>query len=275
MSDTTNLSDAIRVLQESQAKFVEAIEQLETHNNDLEAHPQLRDMIDQITGESDAIYTDAQIRQMIKEGIEAHTSLDFKTAHSGWESWEDELNKRLSEMVLRIETVEKRLDGATDDDMTDLDAILQSIEDKYAGPIDHLYQAFVQAQEQGQTDLANSYKKAYEETITQMRDEKLAAMDKWQQEHGAGAPTATILIGFDPNGGTGSIDAVSVIKGEDYVLPNCPFTPPRNATFIRWSSSADGAGELNGSPGNVIQTTKEMPDTLTFYAIWSTTGIGG
>lgn len=270
MDTTTDLATALSILQDSQKALTDAIEALSTHNNDLSAHPQIQEMINQITGQ-DAIYTNAQIRQLIKEGLEEHTKLDFKTAHGGWDAWETANNTTISKIQADITNIQNRLDGTDDTDQSELSTLLQAVEDKYAPIIEGLQQAFQNAQLQGETELANKYAETISSTLNQKRDELLAVMEEWQSTHGAGVSTPTILVGFDANGGTGTIDAMSVTKGEGFILPACTFTPPGIATFVRWSDAANGSGDLNGQPGNIIETTKEMGDSLTFYAIWSTT----
>ena len=66
-------------------------------------------------------------------------------------------------------------------------------------------------------------------------------------------------VSFDANGGSGSMDAVSVLRGSSYPLPICGFTAPAGKQFAGWARSADGA-VLTGS----IHITADM----TLYAIW-------
>ena len=42
-------------------------------------------------------------------------------------------------------------------------------------------------------------------------------------------------VTFDANGGTGSMDAVTVASGESYDLPECGFTAPEGKQFKAWS----------------------------------------
>ena len=66
-------------------------------------------------------------------------------------------------------------------------------------------------------------------------------------------------VSFDANGGSGSMDAVSVLRGSSYPLPICGFTAPAGKQFAGWARSADGA-VLTGS----IHITADMM----LYAIW-------
>ncbi len=62
-------------------------------------------------------------------------------------------------------------------------------------------------------------------------------------------------ITFDTNGGTGSMAMETVIRGQQYTLPECGFTPPRYKLFDTWD---------RGDPGTTISITA---DTI-IYAVW-------
>ncbi|SDB69167.1 fibronectin type III domain-containing protein [Butyrivibrio sp. INlla16] len=51
----------------------------------------------------------------------------------------------------------------------------------------------------------------------------------------------TRTITFDANGGTGTMDAVTVTDGRQYTLPENKFTPPTNKEFDKWDKGAAGA----------------------------------
>ncbi|WP_022762405.1 fibronectin type III domain-containing protein [Butyrivibrio sp. AD3002] len=51
----------------------------------------------------------------------------------------------------------------------------------------------------------------------------------------------TRTITFDANGGTGTMDAVTVTDGSQYTLPENKFTPPTNKEFDKWDKGAAGA----------------------------------
>ena len=51
---------------------------------------------------------------------------------------------------------------------------------------------------------------------------------------GEGTPLADCEITFDPNGGTGSMKAVTVKAGTNYILPACGFTAPAGQKFKVW-----------------------------------------
>lgn len=269
MSETTAIADALQTLQSAQADLREALATINEHNHALDAHPEIQKAIKDLTS-GDAIYTREQIREIINELLNIHKNTKFSEAHPGWSKWEQSNAESISKLQLRVEALENRLNGeAGSEQETDLAKLLQAVEDKYAPILNSLQEAFSQAQNQGQTELADQYRATIASTLDEKKEELLAVMTEWQENHGAGENTPTVLIGFDANGGTGSIDAVTVIKGNDYVLPVCTFTAPTGSIFSKWSSAADGSGEIGGTPGMIIQTNAETPDSITLYAIWS------
>ena len=73
------------------------------------------------------------------------------------------------------------------------------------------------------------------------------------------APTEFIVT-FDANGGTGSMEPVTVEEGSRYPLPACGFIPPVNMQFSGWALSAGGSVIADGA----IMVTSN----ITLYAIW-------
>ena len=67
-------------------------------------------------------------------------------------------------------------------------------------------------------------------------------------------------ITFNANGGTGSMEPVTVEEGSRYPLPACGFIPPVNMQFSGWALSADGSVIADGA----IMVTSN----ITLYAIW-------
>ena len=70
----------------------------------------------------------------------------------------------------------------------------------------------------------------------------------------------SVTITFNGNGGTGTMDSVTVKAGANYTLPACGFTEPEGKQFKGWSTSADGS-VISG-------TTYEVSSDTIFYAIW-------
>ncbi|WP_195583360.1 InlB B-repeat-containing protein, partial [[Ruminococcus] lactaris] len=68
----------------------------------------------------------------------------------------------------------------------------------------------------------------------------------------------SVTITFNGNGGTGTMDSVTVKAGANYTLPACGFTEPEGKQFKGWSTSADGS-VISG-------TTYEVSSDTTFYA---------
>ena len=57
----------------------------------------------------------------------------------------------------------------------------------------------------------------------------------------------TVTINFDPNGGTGTMDDVTIAYASYYTLPDCSFTPPEGQEFDCWEINGGriGAGTNN------------------------------
>ena len=68
-------------------------------------------------------------------------------------------------------------------------------------------------------------------------------------------PTEYWTVTFDANGGSGTMAAIKVEKGEEYTLPECAFTAPEGKKFEQWSY---------GAPGTVITVV----DNMTITAYW-------
>lgn len=266
--DLTTLRDAIAQMQTAQTILAEAITALGEHNNDLEAHPQIRDMINAITS-GDALFTRDQIIALIVEQLKQHTDKDFKTAHGGWAEFETDLREELDKMASDISGIQNRLDGEDAvEEETNLAKILQEIEDNYAPILAKNLEALQLAKEQGNDFLAEQLEQVIAEIMEQKKQEQIEAMREWNSSHESGGDAATLLIGFDANGGTGTIDAVTIKAGEDYVLPACTFIPPTDYAFVRWNNQPDGLGGFGGIAGSIMDT-KGLTDAVTLYAIWA------
>ena len=70
----------------------------------------------------------------------------------------------------------------------------------------------------------------------------------------------SFTITFNANGGTGSMEPVTVEEGSRYPLPACGFIPPVNMQFSGWALSTDGSVIADGA----ITVTSN----ITLYAIW-------
>ncbi len=72
----------------------------------------------------------------------------------------------------------------------------------------------------------------------------------------------THTVTFNPNGGSGSMSAVTVADGANYTLPACGFTAPSGMRFKCWAF-----GNASGNPYNVGSTMTIGTD-VSFYAVW-------
>ena len=70
----------------------------------------------------------------------------------------------------------------------------------------------------------------------------------------------SFTITFNANGGTGSMEPVTVEEGSRYPLPACGFIPPVNMQFSGWALSSGGSVIADGA----IMVTSN----ITLYAIW-------
>lgn len=71
----------------------------------------------------------------------------------------------------------------------------------------------------------------------------------------ASEDTATVTVTFDPNGGSGSMNAIETKANTRFVLPQCGFTPPAGKVFDTWSY---------GDPGDTVS----VPVSTTIRAFW-------
>ena len=70
-------------------------------------------------------------------------------------------------------------------------------------------------------------------------------------------PIAQYTIVFDADGGSGSMDDVTVEEGESYELPSCGFDPPKDKKFNWWD--VHGV-DLIGTPGTPVVITSGCLD---------------
>ena len=168
-------------LQDAQEALVRATDRIEEHNIDTEAHADIRAIINDIQN-SDTIYTRDQIDELIYNAVQAHASTAFKTAHPGWDEYEETVNNRLAALELKCQELQDKLDGV-DDQNSDLQIQLQAIENKYAPILEQLSKALVAAQEAGSTELADQYRETIAATLDQKKTELLAAVAAWQENN--------------------------------------------------------------------------------------------
>ena len=85
----------------------------------------------------------------------------------------------------------------------------------------------------------------------------------WAKDAGYLEILQTLSVSFDPNGGSGSMDPVTVDYGATYLFPENGFTAPEGKRFVRWAiDSPDGnTTSLPGGGLTIFQGT-------TAYAVW-------
>ena len=69
---------------------------------------------------------------------------------------------------------------------------------------------------------------------------------------------AAYTVTFDPNGGTGVMDPVSVVEGQEYVLPKCTFHAPAGKRFAGWDKGK--VGDTIEITGDVVLTARWVTD---------------
>ena len=74
-------------------------------------------------------------------------------------------------------------------------------------------------------------------------------------------------IVFDPNGGSGVMEALVVEPGTSVELPNCSFNAPNGYYFVGWST--EKGGEVEYTAGQQFTMPSEDIFTVTLYAVWA------
>ena len=96
----------------------------------------------------------------------------------------------------------------------------------------------------------------------------------WAKDAGYLEILQTLSVSFDPNGGSGSMDPVTVDYGTTYLFPENGFTAPEGKRFAHWAiDSLDG--DTTAVPGGGLTILRGT----TAYAVWedipASTGGGG
>lgn len=72
-------------------------------------------------------------------------------------------------------------------------------------------------------------------------------------------PRPTYTVTFNANGGSGTMESLTVNDGSSFILPECKFTAPKNQEFNKWS--------INGKSYNV-GTAISVSSNLEVLALW-------
>lgn len=267
MADTT-IQDALVQMQKTQTAAEEALTKVNNHDADNSAHPYILAILRKLT-QSDAVWTNEQIRDIIRDMLKEHTDTNFDIAHPGWEEYATKVEDRFEEMDTAYAELKDRVDQwYNQQGSSDLEQELQEVRDKYSAILESLNAAYQQAVESHQDELAAQYKETIAQTLQQQNAELLAVYEKWQQAQQPEVPVVQIYINFQSNGATGNMDSVYVNQGEPYILPECRFVAPDGYVFEKWSSNSTGEGATyGGAPGEEIDTS-DIAASLTLYAIW-------
>lgn len=94
------------------------------------------------------------------------------------------------------------------------------------------------------------------DSVTITKDTTFVAQYKYQY-----------TISFDPNGGAGEMDDITVTEGEEVELPENKFTREGH-TFEGWNTASDGSGDSYDDKATVKDLTEEAGETVTLYAVW-------
>jgi len=73
----------------------------------------------------------------------------------------------------------------------------------------------------------------------------------------------TYTISFNANGGTGTMESVTVQSGTAYTIPASTFTAPEGKTFSKWNTASDGSGTDYQPAASVT-----ISAALDLFAIW-------
>ena len=96
----------------------------------------------------------------------------------------------------------------------------------------------------------------------------------WAKDAGYLEILQTLSVSFDPNGGSGSMDPVTVDYGATYLFPENGFTAPEGKRFVRWAIDSPD-GNTTAVPGGGLTILRGT----TAYAVWedipASTGGGG
>ena len=93
-----------------------------------------------------------------------------------------------------------------------------------------------------------------------------------QHTYASGSNTCTVCgyhgttyaVSFAANGGSGTMDSVTLVTGGVYTLPTCGFTAPESKVFKEWSVVIGNAAAVTKAPSDKITVTADT----TVTAVW-------
>ena len=176
------LSNAVAFLQDAQTTLVKATDDLLTHNTALDSHQDIRAMIDAIL-HSETMYTRDQIVEIIDEKLSDHIAAEMAVAHPAIESAVNALETALAAATSRISSIEAWRDGTSDPNRTDLQNLIQAVYDKYAPMLESLQLSFKEADEAGNTEIADAIKANIQTTMDKQTAEVMDVINQWQRDN--------------------------------------------------------------------------------------------
>lgn len=90
-------------------------------------------------------------------------------------------------------------------------------------------------------------------------DESVTLYAQWNANH--------YQVAFDPNGGSGEMQAQSMVYDESQKLSSCGFTR-EGYSFTGWNTEPDGSGTSYADGQKAMNLTSEANGTVTLYAQW-------
>ena len=114
-------------------------------------------------------------------------------------------------------------------------------------------------------DNRNAAKPTYADTdtlinLTTKKDDIVTLYACWLRDE--------ITISFEPNGGTGNMDAVEGFKVDTPLPPNT-FTPPKGMYFAGWAGTLPDGKEVLYSDSKLIDESNYPNNDITLYAQWA------
>lgn len=182
----SNLLTGLSAMQAATEACTKATEDILNHNIDENAHKDIRDRLEQIL-DTDNVYTNDQIVEIVEETIHDHTSTGFEEAHPGWAAYSEDLESRMDELRRDIDSIQSWINGTSGEgDATDLSVIIQGIENKYATMLNGLTTAIEEAKRNGQTETLERLRVEYNNVLDQKKTEIDEAISNFYQQASTG-----------------------------------------------------------------------------------------
>lgn len=187
MTDTNTLTEALENLQAAQLACEKALEYIENHNIDEDAHADIRSELNKIKNDG-AIYTNDQIEKIVEDGLKDHVEAELEEAHPKFKEYSEEITAKYTELEGRISSLEALIRGTTDDGtVTNLNRAIQAVENEYATKLENLNSSYQLAIANNDTELATQITNR----ITQLLEEKNAKILEVIEKYGSANTPST------------------------------------------------------------------------------------